>query len=56
MVKLDEVSAQIGLTRGKVYDLAVFQAERHTVESHFRFDTTLAFTNCGELPPGVVIN
>ena len=56
MVKLDEVSAKIGITVGKVYDLAVFQAERHTSESHFRIDTTLAFINCGELPPEVIIN
>jgi fibro-slime domain-containing protein len=55
MVKLDDVSAQIGLTTGKVYDLAVFQAERHTTESHFRIDTTLAFINCGELPPEVIV-
>ena len=55
MVKLDDVSSQIGLTAGKVYDLAVFQAERHTTESHFRIDTTLAFIDCGELPPEVVV-
>jgi len=55
MVKMDEIAAMLTLEKGKVYDLAVFQAERHTVESHFRIDTTLAFIDCGELPPGVVV-
>jgi fibro-slime domain-containing protein len=55
MVKLDDIASMAALTAGNVYDLAVFQAERHTVESHFRIDTTLAFVDCGELPPGVVI-
>jgi fibro-slime domain-containing protein len=26
----------LGLTKGSVYEIAVFQAERHTVESHYR--------------------
>jgi len=30
--------------------LDVFQAERHTSESHFRIDTSLVFVNCGEPP------
>ncbi len=38
----------LGLTKGNVYDLAVFHAERHTTQSNFRIDTTLSFTNCGE--------
>jgi len=38
----------LGLTKGNVYDLAVFHAERHTNQSNFRIDTTLSFTNCGE--------
>lgn len=37
----------LGLTKGQVYDLAVFHAERHTTESNFQIQTTLAFTNCG---------
>jgi fibro-slime domain-containing protein len=31
----------LGLTLGNNYDLAIFFAERHTVDSHFRIDTTL---------------
>jgi fibro-slime domain-containing protein len=39
----------LGLTAGNAYDLAVFQAERHTSESNFQVQTTLAFTNCGQV-------
>jgi fibro-slime domain-containing protein len=39
----------LGLTAGNSYDLAVFQAERHTSESNFQVQTTLAFTNCGQV-------
>ena len=45
----------LGLTLQSVYDLAVFHAERHTPQSNFRIDTTLAFTNCGQVN-GVIIN
>jgi len=34
---------------GKVYPLAVFNAERHTTQSNFRIDTTLVFTDCGQI-------
>ncbi len=46
----------LGLTLGSVYPISVFQAERHTSASHFRIDTTLAFTNCGEVPSGIIVN
>jgi fibro-slime domain-containing protein len=39
----------LGLTPGSQYDLAVFHAERHTSESNFQLQTTLAFTNCGQI-------
>jgi fibro-slime domain-containing protein len=39
----------LGLTVGNAYDLAVFHAERHTTESNFQIQTTLAFTNCGKI-------
>ena len=41
----------LGLTRGRDYDLELFNAERHSVGSNFRIDTNLAFTNCGTVPP-----
>jgi fibro-slime domain-containing protein len=43
----------LGLTRGTVYAFDMFQAERHTVESHFRADTNLAFVNCGTIVPDI---
>jgi fibro-slime domain-containing protein len=46
-VDLDAQAAQLGITTGNVYDLAVFNAERHTTQSNFRIDTTMTFTNCG---------
>ncbi len=46
-VKLDKRAAQLGLTPGKSYPLDLFFAERHTVDSHFRVDTTINFTGCG---------
>jgi len=42
------------LTKGSVYDLAVFHAERHTSESNFQIQTTMAFTDCGQVN-GVII-
>jgi len=39
----------LGLTVGDAYDLAVFHAERHTTESNFQIQTTLAFTDCGQV-------
>jgi len=45
----------LGLTVGNTYDLAVFQAERHTTQSNFRIDTTLTFSNCGQIN-GVIIS
>ncbi len=36
-IKLDD----LGLTPGLTYPLDVFHAERHTVESNFRIDTTI---------------
>jgi fibro-slime domain-containing protein len=44
----------LGLTRGQVYDLAVFHAERHTSESNFQIQTTMAFTDCGQVN-GVIL-
>jgi fibro-slime domain-containing protein len=39
----------LGLTVGNSYDLAVFHAERHTSESNFQIQTTLSFTDCGQV-------
>jgi fibro-slime domain-containing protein len=44
----------LGLTKGTEYDLALFNAERHTTQSDFRADTNLSFTNCGTILPSPV--
>ncbi len=46
----------LGLAVGTTYDLAVFHAERHTTQSNFRIDTTLAFTNCGTVNGVPIVN
>lgn len=46
-VNLDADAGKLGLTKGSVYPLDFFFAERHTVDSHFRIDTTLDFVDCG---------
>lgn len=49
-IDLDARAAELGITPGSVYPLDFFFAERHTVESNFRVDTTLTFVDCGEPP------
>jgi fibro-slime domain-containing protein len=41
-VALDDFAATAGLTRGNIYPLHFFFAERHTVESHFTLRTSIA--------------
>jgi fibro-slime domain-containing protein len=53
MVNLDTSAAALGLTRGSVYLLELFHAERHTTVSSFGIDTTLTFVDCGIIPPDV---
>jgi fibro-slime domain-containing protein len=43
---LDDMAGQLGITLGGSYALDLFHAERHTNASHFRVDTSIAFTNC----------
>jgi len=38
----------LNLQKDGIYELAVFHAERHTNQSNFEIQTTLAFTNCGD--------
>jgi fibro-slime domain-containing protein len=45
----------LGLTQGTVYDLAVFHAERHTSESNFQIQTSMAFTNCGRVDGTILL-
>ncbi len=39
----------LGLTKGTEYPIDIFQAERHTTQSNFRVETTLAFSNCAPI-------
>ncbi len=48
-VNLDAQAAALGITPGNNYKLELFHAERGMTESHFRIDTTLKFTQCGEI-------
>ena len=41
-VDLDASAADLGITPGEVYPLALFFAERHTDESNFHVDTTIS--------------
>ena len=37
----------LGITKGKIYSLDLFHAERHSTASNFRIDTNLQFVDCG---------
>lgn len=48
-VKLDQVASQIGLEKGKTYNLDFFFAERHTTQSNFTITTGLVLQNAPDL-------
>jgi fibro-slime domain-containing protein len=50
MVDLDASATMLGLTKGKVYNFDLFHAERHQIGSHFHVDTSLTFSDCGDIP------
>ena len=50
-VDMDAMAAQLGITKGNVYNIELFHAERHTSASHFRVDTNFVFVDCGTLIP-----
>jgi fibro-slime domain-containing protein len=52
-VNLDATATALGLTKGNVYWLELFHAERHTTASRFRLDTTLTLVDCGSIPPDI---
>src|SRR6478735_1275154 len=45
----------LGLTLHEVYEFDLFQAERCPTGSNFRVETTLDFTECGEILPGDIV-
>jgi fibro-slime domain-containing protein len=51
MVSLDDMAASLGITKGMVYPLDLFHAERHSVKSDFGFQMNFAFQDCGYIIP-----
>jgi fibro-slime domain-containing protein len=49
-ITLDDRALELGLVKGNVYPLDLFQAERHSTGSHYRIDSTLALVDCGSVP------
>jgi fibro-slime domain-containing protein len=48
-IDLDQLAGALGLTRGNIYPLELFHAERHSTQSNFRVDTNFAFVDCGTI-------
>lgn len=46
---LDQRAAELGIEIGGEYPLDFFHAERHTDQSNFRIQSSLAFTNCNPI-------
>jgi fibro-slime domain-containing protein len=40
-IDFDARAAELGLSVGKTYAMDIFHAERHTVESNFRIETSI---------------
>jgi len=41
-INFDQRAAELGLTKGETYAMDIFHAERHTVQSNFRIETSIA--------------
>jgi fibro-slime domain-containing protein len=50
-VDLDAKAAALGISKGSVYALDLFHAERHSVDSNFRIDLNFTFESCGYVVP-----
>ena len=53
-IDMDAQADELGIEIGEDYPLDLFHAERRTLESHFRVETDLEFTNCGEILEPVI--
>jgi fibro-slime domain-containing protein len=49
-VVLDQAAAQLGIEPGKSYSMHIFHAERHTVESNYRIETTIDLSCVENVP------
>jgi fibro-slime domain-containing protein len=52
-VAMDKFATDAGMVVGQVYDLDLFNAERHPSGSNFRITTSMTFVDCG-VSPGIV--
>jgi fibro-slime domain-containing protein len=50
-VNMDTFASQHGLVKGETYNMDIFHAERHTVQSNFRIETTIKCFVPVESPP-----
>jgi fibro-slime domain-containing protein len=50
-VDLDASATTLGITKGQVYPLELFHAERHSIGSTFRIDLNFTFESCGFVVP-----
>ena len=48
-IDLDAAAATLGISKGNVYPIDLFHAERRTDASHFRVDTNFVFVDCGRV-------
>lgn len=48
---LDTARAQLEIEPGREYSFDLFHAERHFASSNFRVDTTIEFSQCGQVTP-----
>jgi fibro-slime domain-containing protein len=48
-LELDSARAQLGIEPGHEYAFDLFHAERHSASSNFRVDTTIEFSQCGQV-------
>ena len=48
-IDLDAMASTLGISKGNVYPLELFHAERRTDASHFRVETNFVFVDCGQV-------
>jgi fibro-slime domain-containing protein len=48
-IDLDQSASKLGISKGNIYSMELFHAERHSTQSHFRVDTNFAFVDCGTI-------
>lgn len=55
-ISLDSLAGTLGITVGNTYDFDLFFAERHTTQSNFRIDTSIALVPTVDVPiPGTLL-